>query len=152
MKPKPSVDTSVLPREFEGYLAFRFIRTAHLLHDRLYSAIDERGLTAKHMGVIKLLMGRGPLRQTEIAEITRGDRTTAMLLVDQLEKVGYVERRRDPSDRRAHAVTVTQAGRDWLEAVEPRVRAAEKSFLEPLDGHEQAQLHALLGKLLAAHW
>jgi DNA-binding MarR family transcriptional regulator len=68
--------------------------------------------------------------------------TTVTQMVDDLERVKLVERRRNPSDRRAYTVTMTPEGRRVL--AEGRVRA------EGLDIEGSAELGPLLRKLVGA--
>ena len=41
----------------------------------------------------------------------RVDRTTMVAIVDELEAAGFVDRQRNPEDRRAYALEATDAGR-----------------------------------------
>ena len=64
------------------------------------------------------------------------------------EKKSWIERQRDPADRRAHIVRMTAAGMAGLEKVRPAARAATQELLAPLNEDEQAQLRALLARLV----
>lgn len=140
------------PPDFDDYLAFSLIKTTLFLNERLGQVTAPDGLSPRHFGLLKILQGRGPMRQTDIAELLRGDRTTVMQLVDHLERLDMVIRARDPDDRRANAVTLTAKGRRYLEACTVRMKMAEAQFLEPLSPPECKRLKSLLKKLLAAHW
>jgi DNA-binding MarR family transcriptional regulator len=72
------------------------------------------------------------------------DRTVMTYLLDELERAGLVARTPDPSDRRARRITLTDAGRARLCALERSLRAAEEELLAPLDTGERAELRALL--------
>ncbi len=79
-----------------------------LLHDasRLMRAwFDERaqalGLTRAQWRVLVHLGPREGINQTALAEILELDTVTLSRHIDRLEKSGWVERRRDPGDRRA---------------------------------------------------
>ncbi|MDT0496557.1 MarR family transcriptional regulator [Algiphilus sp. W345] len=141
-----------LPSEFEDYLAFSLIKTTLFLTERLNQVTAPDGLTPRHFGLLRLLHSRGPMRQTDIAELLRGDRTTVMQFIDHLERLDMVVRERDPDDRRANAVTLTAKGLDYLEANMPRMALAEDEFLEPLSLSERKRLKSLVKKLLVTHW
>src|SRR4051794_4660826 len=49
--------------------------------------------------------------QAAIAELLNIDRTVMTYLIDDLEKAGLVERKPDPTDRRARQIVVTDHGR-----------------------------------------
>jgi MarR family transcriptional regulator, lower aerobic nicotinate degradation pathway regulator len=107
------------------------------------------GLTIRHFGILLLLVKRGALRQTEVADAIRLDRTTVMNMVDELEHAGFVRREADPKDRRANAVTATPQGKRWLEKLRPRAETVEREFLSPLKPAEQDQLRELLTRLVS---
>jgi DNA-binding MarR family transcriptional regulator len=69
-------------------------------------------------------------------------------LVDRLEALGLVERLPDPEDRRGLLVGLTRKGRALVDRVTPSHLATERRLLEGLTEREQAQLAALLRKLL----
>ncbi|MDA3919060.1 MAG: MarR family transcriptional regulator [Salinisphaera sp.] len=108
----------------------------------------ELGISAREYAVLLLLEGQDHIWQSEIADALGLDRTTVTYLVDALESRAWVARRRDPADRRAHVVTLTDAGRESLDQqVRPAARAATDELLAPLDATEQAQLRSLLARL-----
>lgn len=70
--------------------------------------------------------------------------------IDRLEQAGLVERRDDPNDRRGILVGLTTAGLGRVEAAVTDHVAGEARVLSVLTRAEQAQLNALLRKLLGA--
>ena len=105
-------------------------------------------LTVKHFGSMVVLSRRGAMRQTELADALRLDRTTMMNIVDELEAAGYARRGADPDDRRAHAVKVTAKGKQWLDKLRPVAENIESAFLAPLTASEQETLRQLLLRLV----
>ncbi|MBE9052727.1 MarR family transcriptional regulator [Nostocales cyanobacterium LEGE 11386] len=66
-----------------------------------HAAIAERvGLSATEHKALDLLGRSGPLTAGQLAELTRLTTGAITGLIDRLEKVGFVRRERDPSDRR----------------------------------------------------
>jgi DNA-binding MarR family transcriptional regulator len=70
-------------------------------------------------------------------------------VVDELERSGYVERRRDPRDRRAYSLQATAAGRQVLERAAEATKRAEDEFLAPIPTAERRHLKRLLGTLVS---
>jgi DNA-binding MarR family transcriptional regulator len=95
-----------------------------------------------------MIAEEGPLSQQGLGERMAVDRTTIVAIVDRLEDAGYVERRRNPDDRRAYALEITPAGRKWLEQARRAMYEAEQKFLEPLSQAERRQLTGMLQRLL----
>lgn len=71
-----------------------------------------------------------------------------MILLNDLEDSGYVERRRDPTDRRRHMVEMTPAGERALTHAEEKLESVEDGVLGNLSRSERATLHKLLVKAL----
>lgn len=106
-------------------------------------------LTIRHLGVLLLISGRGAMRQTDLADCLRLDRTTVMNMVDELEGAGFVRRGDDPADRRVNAVKATAKGAQWLEKLRPTAEDIERRFLDPLSAQEQETLRELLMRLVS---
>jgi DNA-binding MarR family transcriptional regulator len=128
-----------------GYLLGR----AHLEH----RAIAERGLapldlSGKGFGALILLVQEGPLSQQRLGQRQGVDRTTMIAVVDELESVGFVDRRRDPRDRRAYALQATAKGRRVLQRAAEATERAEDEFLAPLPEADRQRLKRLLRALV----
>jgi len=78
------------------------------LFDRL---IAPHGLTMSQAWVLAHLFEDDELSQTEIARRMEVGTVTVGGLVDRLEAAGLVERRSEPTDRRAKRVCLTEAAR-----------------------------------------
>ena len=70
--------------------------------------------------------------------------------IDGLQSWGLVERRPHPSDRRAHALHLTDEGREVLERGRRLARDAQEDLLAPLDAEQRKTLHDLLLRLALA--
>jgi DNA-binding MarR family transcriptional regulator len=128
-------------------LGFLLGHTKAILHEAAEPALPA-GFTAKHFGCLSVIATEGPLSQQRLGEHAAMDRTTVVAIVDGLEEAGYVERRRDPSDRRAYALEATAAGREWLDDARAIILGAEDEFLAPLTTGERRTLVELLQRLL----
>ena len=91
-----------------------------------------------------MLQAEGPLSQRRLAERQGIDRTTMVAVVDELERLGAVERRKDPGDRRANALHITPQGGRLLARARKAVAGAEEAFLAPLPPAERQRLRAAL--------
>jgi DNA-binding MarR family transcriptional regulator len=92
--------------------------------------------------------GRGePSSQVALAQHLGVNRTVMTYLLDDLERADLVERRPDPTDRRARRVVITERGRTLLRALQERLDRAEDEVLRALDEEERASLRSLMLRL-----
>jgi DNA-binding MarR family transcriptional regulator len=76
------------------------------------------------------------------------DANNVVLLLNELEQLGYATRLRDPDDRRRHMVQLTPAGAEALSLAERAQEAIEDDVLKALDASERATLWELLTRAL----
>jgi len=76
------------------------------------------------------------------------DANYCVLLLNELEESDLVERRRDPSDRRRHIVSLTEQGRKSLQQAEAAQQTLEDVILGALNEVERTELGHLLRKAI----
>jgi DNA-binding MarR family transcriptional regulator len=122
------------------------------LAKQVYRRSDEE-LLGIHM---RLLMALSYVRDNDgapqqgLAEALCMDANNVVLLLNELEELGYVSRRRDPKDRRRHLVDLTAGGGQALERAEHAQEQIEDDVLQALDPQERATLWRLLTRALYA--
>lgn len=104
------------------------------------------GFKAPCMGVLSVVSACQPVCQREISDHLGLDASDVVGVLDLLENAGLVKRRRDPGDRRRHAVVLTEQG-EWAAQRFQALRAeAEGRALAGLDPHERRALADLLSR------
>jgi DNA-binding MarR family transcriptional regulator len=111
---------------------------------------DVIGVRLKQFIALDYLSRQGGSSQQQLGQTLLLDPNNCVILLNDLEEHGYVERRRDPTDRRRHIVEMTDAGRRALAHAEERLETLEDEVLPNLEPSERAQLRALLAKALEA--
>lgn len=111
--------------------------------------IGELDLTPPQTGLLRAVAQAPGSSQQALAELLGTPATRLVALVDGLEERGLVERRRNPADRRLHAVHLTNAGTALLRDIGRVAREHDEAVLASLDADERARLHDLLSKLAA---
>ena len=89
---------------------------------------------------------------SRLTDLARGANITPQAmgeLVDELEELGYVERRPDPTDRRAKLIVLTDRGRACIAAGISTINGIEQRITEMLGERGHRQLRSLLDRLLA---
>jgi DNA-binding MarR family transcriptional regulator len=146
----PEYPTTLL--RYPSAVLFLLMREAFRLgQERMEQATTaEERMRFPHFSVLACLEEFGSSSQREISERLRLDPSDLVAFVDFLEQAGFVERRRDPHDRRRYEVGLTPAGR---RALRVRAQAAERmneDLFRGLEPKEREQVHALLLKALGA--
>ena len=127
---------------------FLMSKVSQLAREGFERALEPMGLRARHYGVLVALAGEGPHAQRDLGEKLAIDRTTMVGLVDELEGLGLVERRRDSEDRRRYDLVLTGAGKSTLSKAEAVAARVQDAVLAPLDNAERRQLHEMLASVL----
>ena len=97
-------------------------------------------LSPSQTAALATIERHGPLTPSELAVRERVQRPTVTRVVARLEADGLVERAADPADGRSCLVSVSDAGRELLEAVRTRKDAYLARRLESLDDDDRAAL------------
>src|SRR5918996_4414335 len=79
---------------------------------------DVLGVRLKQFIALDYLREQGGSSQQLLGQALMLDPNNCVILLNDLEEDGYVERRRDPTDRRRHIVEMTPAGERALEHAE----------------------------------
>jgi DNA-binding MarR family transcriptional regulator len=82
----------------------------------------------------------GPLTPSELARCERIQRPTATRVLTRLEEAGLVDRAADPQDGRSSLVSITDEGRELLDALRTRKDAFLARRLDELEPEEVAAL------------
>ena len=135
----------VSPARNTGFL---MSKVSQLAREGFERALEPMGLKARHYGVLTALAGEGPHAQRDLGEKLSVDRTTMVGLVDELEGLGLVERRRDPEDRRRYDLALTDAGKRTVSEAEAVAARVQDAVLAPLDAVERRRLHEMLSSVL----
>jgi len=127
---------------------FLISRMGMVAQKRFSERIAAVGLTPRGWGALSVLDKEGVITQHALCKCMGMDPSSMVATIDELEDKGLVERRRNPKDRRAHALHVTAGGRKALSDGRKLARGAQDDLLAPLDRAERAQLHELLLRLV----
>lgn len=106
------------------------------------------GMHMRHLMALSYVRDHNGGPQQELAEALCMDANNVVLLLNELEDLGYATRQRDPLDRRRHVVELTATGRSALEGAERAQELVEDDVLRALDEHDRKVLWELLTRAL----
>ncbi|MEV4143495.1 MarR family winged helix-turn-helix transcriptional regulator [Amycolatopsis sp. NPDC049691] len=118
-----------------GVLAGRLL---FAVQRELFSTLAERGfddLKPRHGAVLAYLDPDG-VRATDLAQLSGQHKQNIGILIDELEVLGYLERRPDRSDRRAKLVCPTERGLAQMRTADEIMAAIQRRHAERLGKDE----------------
>jgi DNA-binding MarR family transcriptional regulator len=118
---------------------------------RFAERIAGLGVVPADVGLLRMIAAQPGRSQRSLAEEMGVVPSRVVVLIDALERKGYVERRRDPSNRRNHALHLTAAGAEIMAGVRALRPAHEEELLTGLDTDQRSQLTALLRTIAEHH-
>ena len=124
------------------------VRLSFLVQSLYAEAGREGGLTVPQAQLLCVLQD-GPLGMAELSSTVRLERSSLTGLVDRAEQRGLVERRPDPTDRRAVKVVLTPAGRRAVDGFHAQVTERLCATMSLLPAAERDRFTRSLAKLTA---
>ncbi|HTI74305.1 MAG TPA: MarR family winged helix-turn-helix transcriptional regulator, partial [Mycobacterium sp.] len=115
-------------------------RSASVFAD-LIASID---LTPPHSGILRAIALEPGRSQQALSGQLGLLPSRVVAYVDELEDRGYVERRRNPDDRRLHALYLTAAGKKIMTKIGELGRQHETLMTAGLDSAQRGTLRQLL--------
>jgi MarR family transcriptional regulator for hemolysin len=110
--------------------------------------LSEQGLSFATAIPLVLLSRQGTsVRQGMLADELGIEGPSLVRLIDLLEAEGLVERREDPTDRRAKTLHLTEAGETKVEEINRVLRRARASLLKDIGSDELAITFATLQRI-----
>ena len=105
-------------------------------------------LHPRHWGLLAYLDEDG-VRATELARLSGRHKQIVGRLADELEELGYVERRPDPEDRRAKLIVPTERGLEQLRLGDEIVAEIEARHAAAIGGRNYAAFRDVLRGVVA---
>jgi DNA-binding MarR family transcriptional regulator len=118
-------------------------RSASVFTD-LIASID---LTPPHAGILRAIAAEPGRSQQALSGQLGLLPSRVVAYVDELEDRGYVERRRNPDDRRLHALHLTASGKKVITKIGELGRQHDRLLTAGLDSQQRDILHQLLATI-----
>jgi DNA-binding MarR family transcriptional regulator len=109
---------------------------------------DVLGIKLKQLIALEILARNEGCLQQELGASLMVDPNNCVLLLNELDDHGFVERRRDPRDRRRHIVAITPTGAKALKKAQTKLEELEGEVLSNLDTSERERLRDLLARAM----
>ncbi len=144
-----------MPTHFEGTKEqkdtlntfIKLMRATESLNQRLCRHLSEASLTISQFGILEALLHLGPQNQKELGQKLLKSGGNITLVIDNLEKSGFVSRKKDQNDRRALIVDLTVQGKSFIEDFFPKHLDKISEEFSVLDDNEKKELARLCKKI-----
>jgi DNA-binding MarR family transcriptional regulator len=131
-----------------GVLASRLLFS---LQEELFAKLAAAGyddLHPRHVAVLAYLDEDG-IRATELAQLSGRHKQIIGRMIDELEELGYVERRPDPEDRRAKLIFPTKRGLEQVRLGDEVIADIEARHAQQIGGRTYAEFRDVLRAVVA---
>ena len=132
-------------RTLDAYI--KMMRASESITARLNKHLTDNDLTLSQFGVLEALLHLGPLNQRALGEKLLKSGGNITMVIDNLEKHGWVKRKRNPEDRRSVLIHLTEEGRDLIETYFPKHLELIMDEFSVLSSEEKEKLGELCKKV-----
>ena len=101
-------------------------------------------INSRQYGVLLFIEENPYSSQKDISENLQIDRTTMVSHIDHLETLRFVERTKNPNDRRSYSLLITEKGKEVLNSRWEFLTDVESEVLTPLNQQERQLLKDFL--------
>ena len=119
------------------------------MEDRIFRAIQDAGFDDWTLAQVRVFQRLAPdgSRLTDLAEQAQMSKQSAGVLVDQLERLGYIRRVPDPTDGRARLIVIEERGRQAAEVAKATSTEILAEWTAFLGTRNFTLLHQILDQL-----
>ncbi len=114
----------VLPQLLHRYFSYCFVR------------LEELSIHPGQFPLLLTLRGHGGCTQAQLSRYLHIKAPTVTVMLDKLERIGLVERRQDPADKRKLRIYLTQSGAAVTERAHAIVREISTSLMTGIGDNE----------------
>jgi DNA-binding MarR family transcriptional regulator len=106
------------------------------------------GITPAQFSVLRVIAANPGISQVRVAEALAIERARLVQMIDSLEAGGHVERTRSATDRRSHALRLTETGAVLVERTHGPLEAHQRNIVARIGARETEELRRILAPFL----
>ncbi|MGH8287556.1 MAG: MarR family winged helix-turn-helix transcriptional regulator [Steroidobacteraceae bacterium] len=128
-------------------LGFLLKDTSRRYSRRFEERAQALSLTLVQCRALLYLENNQGVSQKRLSELTELDPMTLVRILDRMEADGWVQRRFDPADRRAHTLWLTPKAKPVLDHIAQLIADTRTEALQGLSNEERSKLLELLERV-----
>lgn len=133
-----------------GLLGYAVRRAQMRVFQDFAEAMDAVGLTPGQLGALLLIEANEGLSQSQLGTALGIDRSSVVPLLDRLQAMDLIRRTAHASDRRTHALELSEAGDALIARLLPSLESHERRIASGLTASERRTLMQLLDRIAVA--
>jgi DNA-binding MarR family transcriptional regulator len=131
----------------ERFLGYAIRRAQLAIFQDFNEQTAEFGISTVQFSVLRVIRDNAGLNQRALAAALAVETSRMVLIIDELEERGLVNRIASTVDRRSRALYLTPEGVRLLKLLEKRVIAHERAIAKRLRGGDKAELLRMLRQI-----
>lgn len=136
--------------ELDTSLGYLLKQASSTLHASMDAVLRPLGMTITEYSCLELLAQRPGMSNSALARGAFVSRQSMNVLLQSMERSGFISRAQQPHAGRILPTELTPAGELRLKAASSAVRAVEEQMTSALDARQQSDLGALLKGCITA--
>ncbi len=121
-----SLEDEIKQSKFKSQIQKGFLNilyTSNYLRDKTAPFFKENGILQQHYNILRIVKGKKdePTSPGQIIEVMLDKGRDLTRLVDKLVKIGYLERRTSPTNRRKVEIFITLEGENIIEIIDLKI-------------------------------
>ena len=108
--------------------------------------LEPLGLRRETFSSLTVIHDNPDLRQADLAEYIAVDRPHAVLIVNELEKIGYITNKKSTDDKRARNLRITSKGKTVYDKAKKIILEYDGTLADGMSEKEQREFIRLLNK------
>ncbi|HEY7890468.1 MAG TPA: MarR family transcriptional regulator [Steroidobacteraceae bacterium] len=140
---------AIMTLDLNRQLGFLLKDTSRRYTRRFEERAHALSLTLPQCRALLHLENNEGVSQKRLSELTELDPMTLVRILDRMEADGWVQRRFDPADRRAHTLWLTPKSKPVLEHISHVIAETRAETLHGLSNEERGNLIELLERVHA---
>jgi DNA-binding MarR family transcriptional regulator len=117
------------------------------IYEDFVESLGPWGITPQRFSALTIISLNPRLKLTELADVLGIARSGAVILVDALAEMGYVERHPSPDDKRAYGLGLTTKGLKDLAEITQVVATHDAKFAQRISSTELRELMHMLDRI-----
>ncbi|MGC4029892.1 MAG: MarR family transcriptional regulator [Steroidobacteraceae bacterium] len=127
-----------------SYIAFQLRRAQNMSFEAFANRVGKSNLAPGHFAILAVIDANHGINQTALSRATDRDKSTLTPAIRTLMNSGYVARVRSAADSRAYELSLTRAGKRYLDQLRAHAEAHDRRLDEIVGpAHKALLLHLL---------